>query len=57
MGWKPIEEIPAVGKKRMIFKLANNKVVTGYKIANTKLVRPEFASDNYLAISGMGIPI
>ena len=54
--WKPIATAPAVGKKRLLFKLANGLIVTGYRHAGCSSVRPELCRDSYRAVAWTDLP-
>lgn len=54
--WKPIESAPAVGKKRLLFRLADKRMVVGYRIAKSQFVRPEDAVFTVLATHWMPLP-
>ena len=56
MMWQPIETAPCVGKKRLLFALANGRIVTGWRLTKTCNVKPEGSSHYALATHWMPLP-
>lgn len=54
--WQDISTAPAVGKKRLLFRLANGHMAVGFRLAGTETVRPNCGDDTYLATHWMPLP-
>ena len=56
MEWLPIESASCVGKKRLLFALANGRIAAGWRLTKTDNVLPEGCSRFHKATHWMPLP-